>query len=99
LLEPIGIERPRASIAWMREHAPPVLTEAEAMLAERYPGAETRRSAVKAEQLATWRVSPGMKGLSIGCVSCKYMAGPLAMVDIMITREGRLIARPRLNMR
>jgi hypothetical protein len=76
-----------------------VLAEAEAMLAERYPGAETRRSAVKAEQLATWRLSPGMKGLAIGCVSCAFMAGSFAMVDIVITREGRLIAKPGINMR
>jgi hypothetical protein len=53
--EPIGIDRVRQYIARIRDHAAPVLAEAEAMLAERYPGAETHRSAVKVEQLATRR--------------------------------------------
>jgi hypothetical protein len=53
--EPIGIDRVRQYIARIRDHAAPVLAEAEAMLAERYPGAETHRSTVKVEQLATRR--------------------------------------------
>jgi hypothetical protein len=93
------MDRARAYIAWIREHAPPVIAEAEAMLGERYPGAETKRASVKAEQLAMWRLSPGMKGLAIACVSCAFMAGSFAMVDITITREGRLIAKPGVNMR
>jgi hypothetical protein len=97
--EPIGMDRARQYIAWIRVHAQPVLAEAEAVLEARYPGAETRRSAVKVEQLATWRLSPGMKGLAIGCVSCACMAGSFAMVDITITRDGRLVAKPGLNMR
>jgi hypothetical protein len=40
-----------------------------------------------------------MKGLARGCVSCAFMAGSFAMVDITITRDGRLIAKPGLNMR
>lgn len=97
--EPIGIDRAREYIAWIREHAPPVIAEAERMLAARYPGAETRRSAVTVDQLATWRAWDGMQGLAIGSVWCKYMAGSFAMVDITITAEGRLVARPGLNMR
>jgi hypothetical protein len=89
--EPFGIDRAREYIAWVRAHAPPVLAEAEAMLAERYPGAETHRSAVKAEQLAEWCVWEGMKGLAIGSVWCKVMAGSHAMGDIVITADGRLI--------
>lgn len=53
--EPIGMGRARQYIAWIREHALPVVAEAEARLADRYPGAETRRSAVNVEQLATRR--------------------------------------------
>jgi hypothetical protein len=97
--EPIGMDRARQYIAWIREHVPPVLAEAEAMLAERYPGAETHRSAMKVEQLATRRTWEGMKWLSIGCVWVAYMAGSFAMVDIMIMGDGRLIAKPGLNMR
>jgi hypothetical protein len=40
-----------------------------------------------------------MKWLSIGGVWVAYMAGPFAMVDIMITADGRLIAKLGLNMR
>jgi hypothetical protein len=57
------------------------------------------RSAVNVEQLAKRRIWEGMKWLSIGCVSCAFMAGSFAMVDITITREGRLIAKPGVNMR
>ena len=97
--EPIGHDRAREYIAWIREHAGPVLAEAERMLGERYPNAETRRSAATVDQLATWRLTEGMSGLAIGCVWCAFMAGSFAMVDITITREGELIAKPGLNMR
>lgn len=40
-----------------------------------------------------------MSGLAIGSVWCAYMAGAFAMVNIVITREGRLIAKPDVNMR
>jgi hypothetical protein len=97
--EPIGIERAHAYIAWIHAHAPPGLAEAEAMLAERYPGAETHRSAAQAEQSMEWRVWEGMTGLAIGAVWCKVMAGSITMVDIMITADGRLFTKPGLNMR
>jgi hypothetical protein len=38
--EPIGMGRARQYIAWIREHAPPLIAEAEAMLAEPYPTGE-----------------------------------------------------------
>lgn len=97
--ELIGTERARLYIAWIREHAGPVLAQAEAMIEARYPGSQTHRSAVNVNQLAIWSLSPKMSGLSIGTVWCAYMAGSFAMVDISITRDGELIARPGLNMR
>ena len=98
--EKIGVERARAYVAWIRDHAGPVLEGAERMLHERYPGAELGRSAVTVEQLATWGgPSPNMQGLSIGCVWCDVMAGSFAMVDIVLDREGRLVTKPGLNMR
>jgi hypothetical protein len=32
-------------------------------------------------------------------VWCAFMAGSFAMVDITITREGQLVAKPGINMR
>jgi hypothetical protein len=70
------------------------------MLHERYRGAELHRSSVTVDQLATWQgPTPEMAGLSIGTVWCAFMAGSYAMVDIRIMRDGRLEARPGLNMR
>jgi hypothetical protein len=95
----IGVERARQYVAWIREHAPQVLEEAELLLQERYPGAEIHRSAATVGMLATRGLSERMQGLAIGCVWCSFMAGSFAMVDIVITREGRLVAKPGLNMR
>lgn len=96
--EPIGTERARLYVAWIRDHAGPVLAEAESMIEARYPGSETHRSAANVEALATWSLSAGMPGLCIGTAWCAFMAGSFAMVDITITRDGALIARPGLNM-
>ncbi len=98
--EKFGVERARAYVAWIREHAGPVLEEAERMLRERYPGAELGRSAVTVKQLATWGApTSNMSGLSIGCVWCDVMAGSVAMVDIVLDREGQLVTKPGMNMR
>lgn len=43
--------------------------------------------------------TPNMKGLCIGTVWCQHMAGSFAMVDIVLHREGRLVAKPGMNMR
>jgi hypothetical protein len=94
-----GIDRARQYIAWIKQHAGPVLEEAERMLNDRYPGAEIHRSAATIEMMATRGLSERMQGLSIGCVWCSFMAGSFAMVDIVITREGYLVAKPGLNMR
>lgn len=97
--EPIGLERARAYFAWIRRHAPPVLEEARRMITERYPHAVTDTSAVTLEQLATWSFGPPMKGLSIGTVHASVSGGAWAMVDLVITEDGRLIAKPGWNMR
>jgi hypothetical protein len=36
---------------------------------------------------------------AVGTVRCQHMAGSFAMVDIVLDREGRLIAKPGINMR
>jgi hypothetical protein len=55
--EPIGIERPRASIAWIREHALPVVAEAEAMLAERCRGISWRNTSKQGTRTAPSQVA------------------------------------------
>lgn len=42
----ISVDEARQIIAWIREHAGPVLEEAERMLRARYPSAEIHRSAM-----------------------------------------------------
>ena len=97
--EPIGVDRARASIARVKQHAGPVLEEAEQLLQARYPGAVVHRPGCTVQQLATCSLSPTMMGLAIGCVACDTVDGSLALVDIVITREGHLVAQPGMNMR
>jgi hypothetical protein len=40
-----------------------------------------------------------MPGLAIGTVSANVSGGTWAMVDILISHDGRLITRPGMNMR
>lgn len=42
----ITVDQACEIVAWIREHAGPVLEEAERMLTERYPGAEIGQGAV-----------------------------------------------------
>jgi hypothetical protein len=96
----ISIDEAREIVAWIREHAGPVLEEAERMILERYPGAEIGRGAVTVEHLVKWGgPTPAMKGLAIGTVWCDVMAGAFAMVDIVLDPEGRLVTRRSINMR
>lgn len=97
--EPIGRERARAYIAWIRQHVHPVLREARELLKARYPEAMTETSAVTLDHLASWSFRPPMKFLSIGVVWASVSGGTWAMVDIIITADGRLEARPGWNMR
>jgi hypothetical protein len=96
---PIGEERARAYIDWIRDHVRPLVNEARQMIADRYPDISARTSAVTVEQLATWSVPPDMPRLNIGVVWCEPVSGALAMVNIDILQDGRLEARPGLRMR
>ena len=98
--EAIGIDRAREYIAWIRQHAGPVLEEAEQMIRERYPDTTIERSGITVQALAKrGGPTPTMLGVSIGCVWSAFMAGSFAMVGILIDREGRLITQPGMNMR
>jgi hypothetical protein len=98
--EPIGEAHARSYIAWLREHAPPLLKEARQLIQARYPGVVVTQSSVRRQELATWRApTPQMPGLAIGTVSANVSGGTWAMVDILITHDGRLIVRPGMNMR
>ena len=87
--EPIGTERARAYVLWIKLHAPLAAT-AEAMLREQHPGSEPHTSASGVAHLATWTLDPGMAGLAIRCVWVRVQAGDFAMLDLIIRRDGRL---------
>jgi hypothetical protein len=95
-----GEERFRSYIAWIREHVPPCLKDATWMLHARYPGAMIEQSSVRVQELATWHPpTERVPGLAIGVVSASVSGGTWAMVDILITHDGRLEVRPGMNMR
>lgn len=97
--EPIGPDRARAYIAWIKQHAPPLLQEGRRMIHERYPSAYIGTYAARVDQLATWRLSAGMDGLNIGGLWCEPTPGSFAWVNIVIRRDGHLEVRPGQRMR
>jgi hypothetical protein len=97
--EPIGEERARQYIAWIRDQAPPLVAEGRRMLQERYPGKATQTAAVNVAQLAIWTLSDRMTGLNIGGVYTDIMPGTWGWMDVRIRRDGRLELRPGLRMR
>jgi hypothetical protein len=97
--EPIGEERARQYITWIREHAGPLVADARKQITDRYPHAVTKTSAAMVDQLASWSFDDRMTGLGIGSVWASVSGGTWAMMDIWIRRDGRLETRPSMNMR
>lgn len=97
--EIIGEERARMYIAWIREHAPPLVAEGRSILCERFETETTRTSSVRLEHLAKWKIGPELDGLCVGVVYCSIQSGAWAMMDIRIRRDGRLEIRPGWNVK
>jgi hypothetical protein len=93
--EPIGEDRARAYIAGIRDHVAPCLKEAPQLLHARYPDAMVEQSRVRVQGLATWHPpTERMPRFKIGVVSASVSGGSWAMVDILITHDGRLAVSP-----
>lgn len=88
--DPIGDERARELVTWLKTVAPAAVEQAREYLATHYPGRPQSLYAVKASQLATLAFSEGMRGLCIGSVSARAVQGPHGTVGIALTREGRM---------
>jgi hypothetical protein len=97
--EPIGEERARTYIAWIREHAGPLVADARKQITDQYPHAVTKTFAATVDQLASWSFDNRITGLGIGSVWASVSGGTWAMVDIRIWQDGRLECRPGLRMR
>lgn len=95
---PIGEDRARAYIAWIRDRVRPLLEEGRRMIRERYPSAYIGTYVARLDQLATWRLTDGMDGLNIGGLWCEPTPGSFAWVNIIIRRDGRLEVRPGQRM-
>lgn len=76
-----------------------MLHEARELIAARYAVSSIEMSAVNVDQLASWTFGPPLTFLSIGTVYASVAGGTWAMVDIVITADGRLAARLGWNMR
>lgn len=96
--EPIGEERARAYITWIRQHAPPLIAEGRRMIQAQYPTAVTDTSSVRLRELATRKLDDNLAGLSVGCVYASIKGGTWAMANISIRRDGRLEVKPGWNM-
>src|SRR5690606_2019303 len=86
--EPIGEDRARAYIAWIRDRVRPLLEEGRRMIQERYPSAYIGTYVARLDQLATWHLTDGMDGLNIGGLWCEPTPGSFAWVNIIIRRDG-----------
>ena len=70
------------------------------MIHDRYPGVSSDQSSGRLQDIATWHAPLlQMNGLAIGRVWASVSVGTWAMVDILITHDGRLAGRPSMNMR
>jgi hypothetical protein len=89
--EPIGEERARELVAYIRQRAPAVLEVAREHLEQRHPGQAIRTYAVPASQLATATLDRHMSRLAIGTV---YVGagGTSVQVTIGLERNGALVA-------
>lgn len=94
----IGEERAREYIAWIRQHAQPLVEEGRRILCERFETETTGTSSARVDQLAEWMLDEGMSGLNIGTVYCAIQAGSWAQMNINIRRDGRLEVVPGWNM-
>lgn len=97
--EKIGEELARQLVAWMREVSPPVIEEARQLLAEVAPGVPVVTSSCSVQALAGWGLDEGMSALCVGTVWCTAGKAVWMMMDILLTREGELVARPGYGMR
>ena len=88
--EPIGEERARDLVRWLRTVAPAAVDQARNYLATHAPNSPQSRHAVKASQLATFAFAEGMRGMPLGSVSVQGAQGPHGTVGIALQRDGRL---------
>jgi hypothetical protein len=89
--EPIGEERARDLVGYLRERAPAILELARQHLEQLHPGQAIRTYAVPASQLATASLERHMSRLAIGTVYCG-MGGTSVQVTIGLERNGALVA-------
>ena len=90
--EPIGEERARDLVRYIRERAPAVLEAAHQALRERHPSAEIITSAVPASGLATMSLARTMTCITVGMVYVGQ-AGSADTIPIQLDRAGNLLAR------
>lgn len=89
--EPIGEERARELVAYLRERAPAILEIARQYLEERCPAHELQTYAAPATSIAAMTLERHMTRLPIGAVYCGA-GGTAVMVSISLERNGALVA-------
>ena len=90
--EPIGEERARELVRYLRERAPAVLAVAQAELASRHGDTPIETSAVPASQLAKMFVVRTMTCITVGMVYVGQ-AGSADTIPIQLDRAGNVRAR------
>jgi hypothetical protein len=89
--EPIGEERARELIAYIKQRAPAIIALAREHLEEGHPGQPIKTYAVPAAQLGECRLEPHMTGIGIGVVYTGQ-GGTSDQVSIALTRNGWITA-------
>lgn len=90
--EPIGEERARELVAYIRERAPAILEIAHAELQGRHAAAEITVSGVPAAQLAKMSMDRRMTCVCIG-VLYTGAGGTTDQIPIHLDRSGKILAR------
>jgi hypothetical protein len=88
--EPIGDDRARELMAYLKSAVPAVVAAVSAYLIARHPEAEIQAYAITTATLAKQSLGEHMRGVSIGSVSVPGSSGRAETVGIAFTREGRI---------
>lgn len=96
--KPIGVERARFYVRWMKVAARPLVAEAEQILLNKFPDGVITTESLSIEKLAARSINAYQPNLCIGSVWCKQPNGSQAEMAIWIDQKGCLVLKESLGM-
>lgn len=95
---PIGVERAKFYVNWIKVAVRPLIAEAEQVLLNRYPDGEITTTSLSVAEVSTRVIDPHRGELCVGSVWSRQESGSHAEMAIWIEGSGCLVLRPSLGM-